>query len=223
MSRHAHKQAESGMTPPAPKHRTAVKDSGPQAAPGLGNAATARLIEEGSKSIPAEIRARMEQSFGVDLKGVRVDDRPAAREASDSAGAEAMVRDGRIHWSSSAPPVESPEAQRLLAHEVAHVVQQRRASTVEDRVSAPGEASEVAADAAAGQVMAGRSATIGWRPGGRNAAAAEGASSAGTARAADVRRPADGDAAFNGVPDQGGEDHAATGHQEGNGGARPPA
>jgi hypothetical protein len=159
MSRHAHKQAESSTMPPAAKPRTASKDAGPASASGLGNAATARLLEEG-KAIPAEIRARMEQSFGVDLKGVRIDDRSAAREETDAQGAEAMVRDGQIHWGASAPPVESPEAVPLLAHEVAHVIQQQRASSIDNRVSSPGESSEVAAHSAAGQVMAGRSASV---------------------------------------------------------------
>jgi hypothetical protein len=72
MSRHASKQVESSMKPQTPKHRTAVKDAGPAHAPALGNAATARLMEDGAgKAIPPEMRPRMEQSFGIDLKGVR--------------------------------------------------------------------------------------------------------------------------------------------------------
>jgi hypothetical protein len=146
MSRHVPKQAESSPMPQTAKPRPASKDAGP--APALGNAATARLLEESAgKAIPPAVRARMEQTFGVNLAGVRVDDRAPAREEADRMSAEAMVRDGQIHWGASAPPVESPEAEPLLAHEVAHVVQQQRASTIEDRVSSPGEASECSSTA----------------------------------------------------------------------------
>jgi len=178
MSRRAPKQAEGSMTPQAVKARVAAKDSG-AAAPRAkaGNAAIASMMEDASaKQIPASMRARMERSFGMDLRGVRVDDSPAAREDADSLNAEALVRDGQIRWSSTAPRVDSPEAEPLLAHEIAHVVQQDRAGDIQDRVSAPGDAAEAAADTAASQALAGRSAA------GQTASASTGGAVAGVAR-----------------------------------------
>lgn len=115
----------------------------------------------GSKALPATVRARMEQAFGFDLGGVRVHDDGAARTRADALDAQAFVEAGEIHWSDNAPPLESPAAAPLLAHEVSHVVQQRQASSIEDRISSPGEPSEVAAQAMARQAFGGRVASAG--------------------------------------------------------------
>jgi hypothetical protein len=150
---------ESAPMPAATKQRTESIDIGANTA--LGNAATRHLMNgAGTKSLPPAIRARMEHSFGVDLKNVRIDDSHTGRQQADSLNAQAMVSDGNIQWSSTAPPVESQAAESLLAHELAHVVQQRQASTIENRVSSPGESSETAASAAAGQAMAGQTASV---------------------------------------------------------------
>lgn len=161
MSRHVPRESEGSMMARSEKTRAVSKDAG--ATPSIGNSATAKLLEESNagKKIPPHVRARIERSFGVNLSGVRVDDGPAAREHADALNAEALVERGRIHWSSTAPPVESAEAEPLLAHELAHVVQQREASVLENRVSSPGESAEVSARAAAGQAMAGKSASVG--------------------------------------------------------------
>jgi len=163
VSRHAHKtELEGGMKPTTEKLRPATKDAGHSAgrvppASVIGNTATASLLNDDAsgKPIPSAVRARMEQSIGVDLEAVRIHQDNRA----DALDAEAVV-EGDIHWGTSAPPVESPEAAPLLAHEIAHVVQQRRAGSVENRVSSPGEGSEAAANVAAGQALAGQTASV---------------------------------------------------------------
>jgi hypothetical protein len=153
---------DSGTMPPAAKEQAAVKEAGPRAT-SLGNSATANLLggTTGSKALPADVRARMEWSLGLDLGGVRVRDDSAARNAAESHSAEAFVEGGQIHWGRSAPPLESEEAAPLLAHEVMHVAQQREATTIEDRVSKPGEAAEMQASAGAARAMAGQQASAG--------------------------------------------------------------
>jgi hypothetical protein len=161
MSQRANKSTlMSDSMPPAAKNRPdRSKDGGPRVS-GIGNAATASLLhgESSGKSIPSDVRVRMEQSLGADLSGVRVRDDSSARDAAGSLNAVAFVRDGQIHWGADAPAVDSAEAAPLLAHELAHVVQQRRATVIEDRVSVPGEESEVHADASAGRGLAGQRA-----------------------------------------------------------------
>jgi hypothetical protein len=163
VSRHArNKELESGMKPPAAKPRQAAKDARHSvvapAPASIGNSAAASLLHDDANvtPIPSQIRARMEQSFGVDLGAVRVHQDSRA----DSLDAEALVEAEEIHWGASAPPVESPEAAPLLAHEIAHVVQQSRAGSIENRVSSPQEASEAAAKVAAGQALAGQTASV---------------------------------------------------------------
>ncbi|MGC1421520.1 MAG: DUF4157 domain-containing protein [Terracidiphilus sp.] len=179
MNRHAAATSESSMTPPATKSREMSKDSAPLrgSRTGLGNAATAGLLAQGNsaKEIPPSIRARMESSFGIDARDIRIDDSSAAREESDSLNAEAFVQHGQIHWGSCAPPLDSPQAESLLAHEIAHVKQHRHSGADDDRVSSPQEAAEQSADAAAGQASAGNNAA------GQTAIAA-GAAPAGVAR-----------------------------------------
>jgi Domain of unknown function (DUF4157) len=179
MRRHATTNRESSMTPPATKSREMSKDSAHLrgSRTNLGNAATAGLLGQGnsSREIPPSIRARMERSFGVDARGIRIDDSSAAREESDSLNAEAFAQHGQIRWSSSAPPLDSPQAESLLAHEIAHVMQQQHSGADDDRVSSPQEVAERSADAAAGQASAGNNAA-------GQTATASGAAPAGVAR-----------------------------------------
>jgi hypothetical protein len=148
--------------PPAPKNRDARKDAAPRQSR-IGNAATASLLGEsaGGKTLPPAVVAKMEHSLGVDLSHVRVRDDAAAHNATQSLEAEAFLQDGQIYWGSGAPPVESAAAEPLLAHELAHAAQLEEASSIQDRVSAPGETSEVQANQAASQALAGQQASAG--------------------------------------------------------------
>lgn len=117
--------------------------------------------ESGFKTLPKDAQTRMESSFGVDLSGVRVHDDITAKSRANAINAKAYVQAGQIHWSETAPPLESPAAMPLLAHEISHVVQQRRATSVEDRISSPEDPSELAATAAAGQALRGQAVIVG--------------------------------------------------------------
>jgi hypothetical protein len=75
------------------------------------------------------VREKMEGALGTDFSDVRVHEGAEA----DAAGAVAYTRGSDIHFAPGAFSPGSAEGQRLLGHELAHVVQQR-----EGRVAAPG-------------------------------------------------------------------------------------
>ncbi|HEY1867912.1 MAG TPA: DUF4157 domain-containing protein [Candidatus Cybelea sp.] len=86
----------------------------------LGNRAMAKLAAPGRPLEPA-VRADLEARFGEDLGSVRIHHDP---KAAESEGTSAFATGEHIV---SKQPLEHPDAdRRLLAHEAAHVVQQRR-------------------------------------------------------------------------------------------------
>ncbi|MEL6180091.1 MAG: DUF4157 domain-containing protein, partial [Myxococcota bacterium] len=73
-----------------------------------------------SQALP--YRERLESGFGVDLSGVRVHTDAAAVQASRAIGAQAYTMGNNIALAQPNP------SQELMAHEVAHVIQQRAGS-----------------------------------------------------------------------------------------------
>lgn len=109
----------------------------------LGNAAVTQLLA--GPTLEPQVRASLESAFGHDFSSVRVRaDADAAREASAN-NAGAFTRGNSI-------VVGQRPSLELIAHEFAHVVQQRRGG------GAPGPAHEAEAAAAAHAV------TVGERP-----------------------------------------------------------
>ncbi len=164
MSQRLQKQpANEGSTKPVDRKAQNPRRDGPSRAAQAGNAAIANLLAEKAegRALPSELRARLEHGFGIDLGDVRIRDDGDAQRAAQSLDAEAFVQDGQIHMGPGTPSLDSPAAAPLIAHEVAHIAQQRAASVVEARVSAPGEASEQQADQGAQQVLSGGRAQAG--------------------------------------------------------------
>ena len=111
-------------------------------------AAFAEATAGGAVAVPH--RARMEAGFGESFAGVRVHLGGAAPLSRIAAAAAAS--DEHIAFANRAP------TERQVAHELAHVVQQRRHSRTPAglrEVSQPGDAAEREADAAARAVSAG--------------------------------------------------------------------
>ena len=80
------------------------------------------------QELPAETRVAMETAFGKDLSMVRVHDDEAAHRAATSIGALAFTRGSDIYFASGAYDPIGEDGRRLLAHELAHVVQQGAAA-----------------------------------------------------------------------------------------------
>ena len=91
--------------------------------------------------------------FGSDFSGVRVHSGPQAQRAADSINARAYTVGDHIVFGQGGAPSGGAEGRRLLAHELAHVVQQRgAASTGPLTVSQPGDALETEADSVADSI-----------------------------------------------------------------------
>ncbi|HEX2570345.1 MAG TPA: DUF4157 domain-containing protein, partial [Polyangia bacterium] len=78
----------------------------------------------GGRPLPDAVRARMEVHFGHRLSRVRVHDGSLADEATRSVGATAYTLGHDIVFSSGAFRPDTIEGLHLLAHELAHVIQQ---------------------------------------------------------------------------------------------------
>lgn len=86
-----------------------------------------RVSQPGSgRPLPASIRTFMEPRFGKDFSDVRVHDAPDDRTAARRIGARAFTHRQHI-WMG---PGENVENRRLMAHELTHVVQQTKRSSV---------------------------------------------------------------------------------------------
>jgi hypothetical protein len=92
------------------------------------NAPAGRIAQELSRASghPLEqgTRARMEQSFGHDFSGVRIHTGPLAAEFSQQLGARAFTTGRNIAFRPGEYQPGSAQGMGVLAHELAHVVQQ---------------------------------------------------------------------------------------------------
>ncbi|HWN68441.1 MAG TPA: DUF4157 domain-containing protein, partial [Haliangium sp.] len=99
--------------------------------------------------LPGAVRGRLEQALEADLSGVRVHTGATSNEAARELDAVAFTIGQDIHFADGSFDPGSARGEALLAHEVAHTVQQRGAARVQGdeapAVSAPGDAHEVEA------------------------------------------------------------------------------
>ncbi|HEX6911789.1 MAG TPA: DUF4157 domain-containing protein [Longimicrobium sp.] len=95
--------------------------------PGGGSAAPALLpgwTPPAGRPLDAGTRAFFEPRFGTDFGGVRAHTGPEAQALSQRFGARAFAYGRDIYFNRGEYDPESPGGRRLLAHELAHVVQQ---------------------------------------------------------------------------------------------------
>lgn len=83
-----------------------------------------RKPKENDKLLADGVRARMESIFGVDFSSVRIHSDEQADRLNRSIRARAFTRGQDIFFRRGEYCPESLEGQRLIAHELAHVVQQ---------------------------------------------------------------------------------------------------
>ena len=93
-----------------------------------GAEAALRGARSGGSPIAEAPRQRLEQAFGgVDFGDVRLHDGPVATELNERFGARAFTVGSDIFFRDAAPTLGSPDGTELLAHELAHTVQQNPA------------------------------------------------------------------------------------------------
>jgi hypothetical protein len=125
-------------------------DAGGAVAPGAADRLE-RAAGEGGTVLPASLRTGLEDLFGVPLDTVRVHTGDASQAAARSIGARAYAQGQDIHFGSGQYDPASAWGQHLIAHEVAHTVQQRGGGGTQARreVGDPDDALEREADRAA--------------------------------------------------------------------------
>jgi hypothetical protein len=125
--------------------------------------AVASASSSSGEPLPEPIMRKFESSLGADLSGVRVHTGSESQAAADAIGAAAYTVGQHIHFNAGRFDPSSSSGQWLLAHEVAHTVQQQGSvQTVQHKleISQPGDAAEIEADRAADAMMAGSAAMI---------------------------------------------------------------
>lgn len=105
--------------------------------------------------LPATIQRGMGRSFGHDFSGVRVHHDSLADSSARAVHAHAYTVGSHVVFAEGQFAPQTPSGHRLLAHELAHVVQQRRQPALPAGIGAAGSMLEREADRAADQVMAG--------------------------------------------------------------------
>jgi hypothetical protein len=97
----------------------------------------------GGSQLPPALRRSMEGAFGADFSAVRVHSGEEAASLNESVGALAFTVGSDIFLGRPAPGFSTPSGQSLLAHELAHTVQQgaspaRRVAAKSEPVEGPG-------------------------------------------------------------------------------------
>jgi hypothetical protein len=116
----------------------------------------ATIQAAGGAPIAPDVRSQLERSFGVDLRSVRVHTDERAQDTARRMDARAFTLGSNIFLGRG----ERPNDLRLLAHEVAHVVQQRSAPAVQRWSFSGGDRYEREAQQASTAVVQQRSFTV---------------------------------------------------------------
>jgi hypothetical protein len=138
-----------------------------EVAPGR-SALTSRHVERAASSqgerLPAPLRGSLEATLGTGLDGVRVHTGAASADAASALGANAYAVGQDIHFGAGSYDPASQDGQFLIAHEVAHTVQQRggppEIQCDRDDVGG-GDAREAEADQVAEAAVDGAQAAVG--------------------------------------------------------------
>ncbi|WP_433727403.1 eCIS core domain-containing protein [Actinoplanes sp. CA-051413] len=119
---------------------------------------------DGGAPLPASVRRGWEPAFRADFSHVRIHSGPEVDGVTAALRARALTSGNDILIRSGSPRPGTPAGDRLLAHEVAHVVQQRRHPRSGGIDRGPADPLEIAADRAADQATSG--ATVSAAPAG---------------------------------------------------------
>jgi hypothetical protein len=134
-------------------HRKAAGPGGPALAPPI----VRDVLQSPGQPIDAATRGFMEPRFGHDFGKVRVHADEQATRSARQANALAYTVGAHVVVDKDRYEPQTTSGVRLMAHELAHVVQQTDIAGVPDAavIGAPGDASEVEADRVADAVLRG--------------------------------------------------------------------
>jgi len=75
--------------------------------------------------VPSDLADSLRRASGIDVSDVSISRGPAASRRAKAMGARAFTHKGEVVLPPEAGPIERPQTRALLAHELAHAVQQR--------------------------------------------------------------------------------------------------
>jgi hypothetical protein len=105
-----------------PLQRTATGTAAPATAPPIVH----ETIQSAGRPLDRETGARMESAFGHNFASVRIHTGAKAAESARAVSALAYTVGDSVVFGAGQYAPHTPRARRLLAHELAHVVQQRK-------------------------------------------------------------------------------------------------
>jgi hypothetical protein len=105
------------------------KESGPSPAPEQLPASVARTLSASGQPLPPQLQQTMAARFGHDLSGVRVHSGGEAGRSAGEIAARAYTSGEQIVFAPGEYQPGSAAGQQLLAHELTHVVQQKKGSS----------------------------------------------------------------------------------------------
>ena len=91
-----------------------------------GKAGSAAIPGGGGAPLPAGVRSKMEPRLGADLSGVRMHNSGESAEAASNMGARAFTVGNDVHFGAGEFAPGTKEGDKLIAHELTHVVQGQR-------------------------------------------------------------------------------------------------
>jgi hypothetical protein len=115
----------------------------------------------GGTGLDAGVRSKMESSLGHDFGGVKVHTDDKAAAAAKSVSAQAFTVGNNVVFNQGKYDPGTSDGQRIIAHELTHVVQQSRGDVAGEskgggiKVSTPSDPFEQQAEATADAVMSG--------------------------------------------------------------------
>ncbi len=101
-----------------------MKEAGPEAATGEAPASVHEVLRSPGQPLDAATRGFMEPRFGQDFSGVRVHSDAAAAQSARDVNAHAYTMGHNIVFDAARFAPGTHDGQRLIAHELTHVVQQ---------------------------------------------------------------------------------------------------
>jgi len=90
-----------------------------------GKPATGNSTGSAGSKLPSDVQSAMEKSFGADFSSVRV--HPSA-SMKDTGGANAFTKGNDVYFAPGQYSPDSTHGKKLIAHELAHVAQQKQGS-----------------------------------------------------------------------------------------------
>jgi hypothetical protein len=145
----ADRHADRVMRGPAPESRPRLEAGRAAAADGATQSAISDKMG-GGQPLAGDVRGFMQQRFGADFSSVRVHSDTASAALARSIGARAFTYRNHLFFADNEYQPGSSEGKQLLAHELAHTLQQgdavrRKAANTATSKPAPAAASQAAA------------------------------------------------------------------------------